>query len=152
MNRIFLLGIILSVTGCATHDPRPFSGVDPALISYVRYWEDRADWNGGGVRAGYGFGITKGTSIGYCHYRSSYGKTYWWVTIKKSWWDTAEESTRLSLVGHEFGHCELSRGHKDSDSEFSDGCPDSLMRASVVSSRCFDAHEDYYVDELFGRL
>lgn len=73
------------------------------------------------------------------------------VLILRSFWDSADETSRWALVFHELGHCELDREHLDTLDD--NQCPISLMRWEIISAPfCIEAglkttHE--YERELF---
>lgn len=101
--------------------------------------------------------ITKEAPLGYriiglCYnYYLNADKTYsFLVKIDKSFYETADEYTKRSLIFHELGHCLLNRKHLDGSDDF--GFPLSLMNTLIVSGNIFLRKERFYLDELYTKL
>jgi hypothetical protein len=69
------------------------------------------------------------------------------ITIDESYWNSADEMSRKTLIFHELGHCVLRREHRTAIT--SGGYPISLMNAYTVAGVVYEAETDYYNQELF---
>jgi len=67
------------------------------------------------------------------------------IIVNKRYWDKFYESTRLELILHELGHCDLNRPHND---KLVDGRAVSIMNSYlfVLTPEYFNA----YIAELFS--
>ena len=76
------------------------------------------------------------------------------VTIRRSFWLNADETTRERLIFHELGHCELFRPHDNQ--RFSTGEWKSMMRGAPLPENISPVinysgiRKEYYIDELFN--
>lgn len=95
------------------------------------------------------------------------------IIINKYYFDKSTESSKISDIMHELGHCVCHLAHTEESEEggigdtiegvsfrlgflnemddLSDGCPSSIMYPIEFSDKCFDAHKDYYYQELKNR-
>ncbi|MBI1859597.1 MAG: hypothetical protein HYR96_01600 [Deltaproteobacteria bacterium] len=69
------------------------------------------------------------------------------IAVNQTIWDKSSDEDKEALLMHELGHCVLHRDHKKGD--FPDGTAISLMRAVSPYGKSYEAHRQYYLDELF---
>lgn len=117
--------------------------VDPELYDYaVRFDKDMGVSSKG---VGMIFGNMQGTVIGVCSQQGSARQ----ITIKKSYWNFADEQTREQLMYHELAHCVIGLDHDIKVR--ADGCPVSLM-FPTMSYWCYYQYPDYYKNELRSKV
>lgn len=72
------------------------------------------------------------------------------VIIRESWWNSASDTYRESLLFHELGHCRLGREHDDSKiSTNVQNFKASMMSSVIVSPGEYDKYKAGYWKELF---
>lgn len=72
------------------------------------------------------------------------------IIIRESWWSSAEDSYRESLLFHELGHCRLDREHDDATfSVGSNTYRSSMMSSIIVAPRDYNQYKVGYWKELF---
>lgn len=88
------------------------------------------------------------------------------IVVDKTFWATASDFNKRSLIFHELGHCLLGRGHRTLyyqgpylnygsrmapywDYVTHPNWPISLMHRSLVTDAKFKGEYDYYIQELF---
>lgn len=132
---------------------RQFETSNPLFSSIVSQFEQAGKQYSGntGFSAGHvpvNFGNTENESFeGVCF---SYPDGTTEVIIKETWWNSASQSLKESLLFHELGHCVLNREH---DNETHDSgnttYKGSLMNSVIVSSGQYNSHRSGYLTELF---
>lgn len=134
---IFLLSILQLVISCGPNkggfatDPRSFKNTNSIFEPYINlYIENKR--SGLYYDIPVQFGELDGLTIGLC---TRWSNGYRQIEIDKEYWDSASERYRLSLIAHEFGHCDLLKDHSPSI--------DSIMYYQNWGSLNFD--------ELFNR-
>lgn len=89
--------------------------------------------------------MTSPLERGYCEMGGNQSPT---IVIDQTYWNSADEGARKSLLLHELGHCVLNRTH---DAKLTNaGVPESLMNPYTIPSNVFDYNENYYWQELFA--
>lgn len=72
-----------------------------------------------------------------------------YIQLSKSFWFKVGDSTRIVLLFHELGHCDLEREHIEE--YFPDGCPKSFMNPVLIDpERCYPIHKDEMLKELLA--
>lgn len=72
------------------------------------------------------------------------------VIIKESWWNSASQSLKESLLFHELGHCVLGRDHDNETHEANSRTyKASLMNSVIVNPGHYNSHKGGYLTELF---
>ena len=69
------------------------------------------------------------------------------ITIDLEYWNSADINTRLALIYHELGHCDLDLDHDDTLKD--DYRPLTLMHPNIASP--WNSELSYYTLELFNR-
>ena len=68
------------------------------------------------------------------------------ISVDPKVWFYVDSSTKTAIIYHELSHCVCLR-LRHSEGELSDGCPESIMNATIPSEECLDKHWDYYMTE-----
>lgn len=108
-------------------------------------------------------GDIEGPAVGVCTY--TFPRTR--ITLDRTYWKTASELDRESLMLHELTHCVCSVGHvfftgtypeKPSKPMFSsdyllngyleDGCPSTIMYPYTLDEGCYKKHREHYRFEI----
>jgi hypothetical protein len=71
------------------------------------------------------------------------------IVFHTPYWQGADITTRRLVAYHELGHLVLNKRHNDE--KRADGCPQSIMHASLPTSECIDKYKEEYEQELFRR-
>jgi hypothetical protein len=69
------------------------------------------------------------------------------VLVDKTHWDRLLPKSRQILILHELGHCLFNSKHDETLR--ADGCPQSMMYPTLVSTSCIDKYYAEYVLQLF---
>lgn len=142
--RTILTSIILSllILACGKKDPRKFKNIDPSFDAYIDLYETT---KGSKMRdVGMGFNKLKLPTIGVCF---EYNNGYREIHVDPDFWNESNENSRISLIFHELGHCDLGRKHDDAILE--SGYRKSIMNSYIINWN--SNMKDYYFDELFKR-
>jgi len=135
--RIYLLigFIAILLIGCG----KPIKGVqDDAFKAYIEHFETMQNVSTEFTSVTFIDSIqddpnSQYYTIGYCDPNTNS------VKILKSFWDTAPNSERRTVIMHELGHCVLNLDHDDQlNNRWSDGCPNSFMNSILMDSWCYD--------------
>ncbi|MFT6071095.1 MAG: hypothetical protein ACJAT2_002084 [Bacteriovoracaceae bacterium] len=132
---------------------RQFESSNPLFTSIVSQFEQAGKQYSGNPNFSAGhvpvnFGDTENESFeGVCF---SYPDGTTEVIIRESWWNSASEALKESLLFHELGHCVLNRDHDNETHEANSVTyKASLMNSVIVNSGQYNAHRSGYLTELF---
>lgn len=132
---------------------RSNNSTNPVFTSYIASFEQAARAETGNTQFTIGdvpinFGDTENPDFqGVCFTYENGQKE---IIIRESWWSTAEDSYRESLLFHELGHCSLNREHDDSTFQVqSKSYKSSMMSSVIVAPRDYNAYKSAYWKELF---
>lgn len=165
LNRIgVLLGALLFISSCGLPigrdlvvknkgEVRQFESTNPLFLSIVSQFEQAGKQYSGDPNFSAGhvpvnFGNTENESFeGVCF---SYPDGTTEVIIRESWWNSASQPLRESLLFHELGHCVLNRDHDNETHEANNfNYKASLMNSVIVNSSQYNNHRAGYLTELF---
>lgn len=132
---------------------RQFSTSNPVFANIVTQFEQYGKQYSGNPNFTVGdvpvnFGDTENEQFeGVCF---SYGDGTTEVIIRESWWNSASQPMRESLLFHELGHCALGRDHDNSILEIMGiSHKKSMMNSVIVNSNQYTNHKAGYLTELF---
>lgn len=156
-----------------------YTGVDPVLQPLVSEYKSLAEKQNikftHEVTVGF-TDIDHKEIVGLCHY----GKDFREIDIDREYFNKISDLQKKELVYHELTHCYCLRKHdfdedkpypEANDSKFSriaptprylglfwaspgffiDGCPTSIMYPYVLTSACYQKHQEHYEKEMFER-
>lgn len=132
---------------------RQFETSNPVFANIVTQFEQAGKQYSGNSNFSAGnvpvnFGDTENPSFeGVCF---SYPDGQTEVIIRESWWNSASQALRESLLYHELGHCVLGRDH-DNETVDVNGVSKkaSMMNSVIVNSNQYNTHKAGYLTELF---
>lgn len=152
-----------------------FKGIDPDLQPIYDEWVELAAQRDIKFKRKIGIGFSKIEQkqvIGRCWYRFVKRQ----IEIDSDFWSRASITTQHILMYHELSHCLCDRDHdygkgkkykevgdgeliftsfpyvlSAKDGYFDDWCPMSIMHPTILSDRCYFAHYQHYIDEMFDR-
>ncbi len=107
------------------------------LKAYITHFESRFGLDASSIDVLYTFEpfSPKDLFLGMCHYKEDYG-----IRINAYAWPGLSEERRHNLIAHEMGHCLLGRDHVHA--WYPDGCPTSIMAASLIADGCIAKHPE----------
>jgi hypothetical protein len=146
---LFFLLFLLSCGKPVLQDTRRFKTIAAEFAQYVEFYELQ---KGSRISRSVGMGFKKlpksskwNKQVGLCvEYETGKKEIY---IDPDFWYNEASEEQRMSLIFHEFGHCDLGRKHETSLLE--NGEPRSIMFPKVITWS--ENEQETYFAELFGR-
>lgn len=131
-----------------------YPGVDEALWIYFERFEEEAAERGLDIDltaedlTGEIVDLDEDQVVGQCTYGTHITNE---VTIDRAFWNRANTFTRELVVFHELGHCQLLRGHDESETQ--QGVCLSIMASGTTDCRTNyrTSTRDAYLDELFSK-
>lgn len=160
----FILFILLFLSSCGLPigrdlvvknkgEVRQFESSNPLFLSIVSQFEQAGKQYSGNSNFSAGnvpvnFGNTENESFeGVCF---SYPDGTTEVIIRESWWNSASQALKESLLFHELGHCALNREHDNETHEANSVTyKASLMNSVIVNPNQYNGHRSAYLTELF---
>lgn len=123
-----------------------FSNIVTQFVALGKQYSGNQNFNVGDVPVN--FGNTEDPSFEGVCFSYSDGTTE--VIIKESWWVSASQSLKESLLFHELGHCALGRDHDDETIKVAGNTyKTSIMNSVIVNPTQYDNHRAGYLTELF---
>ncbi|MBK26732.1 MAG: hypothetical protein CME70_22215 [Halobacteriovorax sp.] len=165
ISRIFIFAIIcLSLGSCGLPlhrdlvvknkgEVRQFEVSNPVFANIVTQFEQAGKQYSGNSEFTVGdvpvnFGDTENPSFEGVCFSYPDGRTE--VIIRESWWNSASQALRESLLFHELGHCVLGRDHDNETVEVNGASrKSSMMNAVIVNSNQYSQFRAGYLTELF---
>lgn len=132
---------------------RQFNSSNPVFANIVTQFEQAGRQYSGNPNYTVGdvpvnFGDTENESFeGVCF---SYPDGTTEVIIRESWWNSASQALKESLLFHELGHCALGRDHTNETIDVNGvSWKASMMNSVIVNSGQYNSHRAGYLSELF---